>query len=298
MPYLANTVRRIWEDRFKRYSLLLLLVLGVVLIILPAGDQVARTSGQDLLPVATMVELPLLGVIDARDYSLPALAAILGLVDGLNPCAMWVLVYLISLILATKDQRKVWLLVGSFVLASGILYFLFMTAWLNAFLFIGYMRPLTLAIGLFALWVGLGNLYEWLKARGVPACEIVDPASKQQTLSRLRRLVMAPLSWASLLAMIGLAFVVNSIEFLCSAAIPAVFTHMLSLRPLSALHYYSLLLLYDFFFMLDDMVIFGAAAFAARSAMGERYARFSKPVAGLVMLTLGILMVFFPDALR
>jgi len=118
MPYSANTVRRIWADRFKRYSLLLLLVLGLVLIIVPSGDQLPRQADQGLLPVATVVELPLLGLIDAREYSLPVLAVILGLVDGFNPCAMWVLVYLISLILALKDRRKVWLLVGSFVLGQ------------------------------------------------------------------------------------------------------------------------------------------------------------------------------------
>ena len=98
--------------------------------------------------------------------------------------------------------------------------------------------------------------------------------------------------------MIGLAFVVNSIEFLCSAAIPAVFTHMLAISPLSTVRYYTLLVVYDFFFMLDDMVVFGTAAFAARSALGEKYARYTKPAGGLVMIALGIMMVSFPTALR
>ena len=81
------------------------------------------------------VTLPLLGEIDVTEYSLLALAVIMGLVDGFNPCAMWVLAYLISLIMTLNDRKKIWLLVGTFVAASGILYFLFMTAWLNVFLF-------------------------------------------------------------------------------------------------------------------------------------------------------------------
>ena len=93
-------------------------------------------------------ELPFLGRTDLTAISIPVLAIVLGLIDGFNPCAMWVLVYLISLILSVNDRKKIWLIVGSFVFASGVLYFLFMTAWLNAFLLIGYFRPLTIIIGL------------------------------------------------------------------------------------------------------------------------------------------------------
>jgi hypothetical protein len=212
---------------------------------------------------------------------------------------MWVLVYLISLILSLRDRRKIWLLVGTFVAASGILYFLFMTAWLNAFLLLGYIRHLTLVIGFFALWVGLTDLYETIRRRGAEeSCQIGDPESKQRTVSRIRKVVMAPLNFGSFLAVIGLAFLVNSIEFLCSAAIPAVFTHILSLRALGLVQYYFYILLYDFFFMLDDLVIFATAAFAATSSLGEKYGRYTRPFGGLIMLSLGLILIFFPTLLR
>jgi len=249
--------------------------------------------------VSTVVDLPLVGEIDANRFSMPVLAMVLGLVDGLNPCAMWVLVYLISLILSLRDRRKIWLLVGTFVAASGILYFLFMTAWLNAFLLLGYIRYLTLVVGFFALWVGVTDLYETFRHRGEKEiCQVGDLESKQQTVSRIKKVVMAPLTFGSLLAVIGLAFLVNSIEFLCSAAIPAVFTHVLSLRALGYVQYYFYILLYDFFFMLDDMVIFATAAFAASSSLGEKYARYTKPFGGAIMLTLGVVLIFFPTLLR
>jgi len=67
----------------------------------------------------TSLDLPFVGEIRLADYSLPALAIIIGLVDGFNPCAMWVLVYLISLIVSINDRRKVWLLVGTSSSARG-----------------------------------------------------------------------------------------------------------------------------------------------------------------------------------
>ncbi|MCA1765951.1 MAG: hypothetical protein LC633_06865 [Desulfobulbaceae bacterium] len=249
-------------------------------------------------PPSTIVEIPLVGEIDARDFSLPVLAVVLGLVDGLNPCAMWVLLYLISLVLSLKDRRKIWLIVGSFVAASGVLYFLFMTAWLNAFLFMGYVRELTLLIGFFALWVGITDIYESIRDRGRPTCQIGDRESKNRTMARIKEVALSPLSVGSFFAIVALAFIVNSIEFLCSAAIPAVFTYILSISPLGPLQYYMYILIYVLFFMLDDLLIFAAAAFAVTSSMGEKYAKYTKPVSGAIMLAIGVILIFFPDVLR
>ena len=242
--------------------------------------------------------IPIIGEIRLSDYSLAGLAVTLGLVDGFNPCAMWVLAYLISLILILKDRRKAWLLVGSFVFASGVLYFLFMTAWLNAFLLIGYSRPVTLVIGLAALGAGMLNLREYIAMKGVITCEVVGPESRRKTMSRIERLVSSPLNLATIAGIVALAFVVNSIEFVCSSALPAIFTHVLSLSNLSPLGYYGYILLYDLFFMLDDLIIFGSAAFAMSSHLGDRYVRYCKPVGGTILVILGALLLFAPQFLR
>ena len=243
------------------------------------------------------VTLPFIGEVKLSTYSLPSLAVILGIIDGCNPCAMWVLVYLISLIATLRDRRKIWLLVGSFVFASGVLYFLFMTAWLNAFLLIGYSRPVTIVIGLAALGGGILNVREFIKAKGVVVCELGDEESRKKTMSRMERIVFSPLTLATIAGIVGLAFVVNSIEFLCSSALPAIFTHVLSLRNLATFKYYAYILLYDFFFMLDDVVIFSLAAFAVTSSVGDRYVKYSKPAGGAILLVLGVLLLFAPNLL-
>ena len=242
--------------------------------------------------------LPIIGKIRLSDYSLSSLAIMLGLVDGFNPCAMWVLAYLISVLLILNDRRKIWLLVGSFVFASGVLYFLFMTAWLNAFLLIGYSRPVTIAIGLVALGAGILNLREFITTKGAIACEVMDLGSRKSTMSRIERVVSSPLNLAGVAGIVVLAFVVNSIEFVCSSALPAIFTHVLSLADLSGLQYYSYILLYDLFFMLDDLIIFASAAFAVTSSLGERYAKYCKPIGGAILLLLGMLLLFAPHWLR
>jgi len=243
------------------------------------------------------IDLPIIGKIKVSDYSIAGLAVILGLVDGFNPCAMWVLAYLISLIMVLNDKKKAWLLVGSFVFASGVLYFLFMTAWLNAFLLIGYSRPVTVVIGLVALGAGVLNVREFIKTKGAIVCEVVDAESRQKTMTRIERIVSSPLNVATIADIIALAFVVNSIEFVCSSALPAIFTRVLSLSSLSMFQYYAYILLYDFFFMLDDLIIFGSAAFAMNSSLGDRYAKYCRPLGGAILLALGIMLLFAPNLL-
>jgi len=237
------------------------------------------------------IVLPIIGEIIPADYSLPALAVILGLVDGFNPCAMWVLVYLISLIATLRDRRRIWLIVGSFVLASGVLYFLFMTAWLNAFLFIGYIKPVTTVIGLVALGGGILQIREVIKTKGAIVCEVTDEESRKNTMTRIQKIVSSPITLGTIAGIVVLAFAVNSIEFVCSAAVPAIFTHVLSLASLTTFQYYGYILLYVVVFMLDDLVIFGSAAIAMNSSLGDRYAKYFRPVGATILIILGVLLL-------
>ena len=244
------------------------------------------------------IVLPIIGEIIPAEYSLPALAVILGLVDGFNPCALWVLVYLISLVATLKDKRRIWLIVGSFVLASGVIYFLLMTAWLNVFLLIGYVRPVTIVIGLVALGGGIWQVREFIKAKGEIVCEVTSEDSREKTMARMQRIVSSPVTFATILGIIALAFAVNAIEFVCSAAIPAVFTHVLALSDLSTVRYYSYILLYVFFFMLDNLIIFGSATIVMTSSLGVRYAKYARPVGATILIILGALLLFAPDWLH
>jgi len=242
------------------------------------------------------MDLPFLGRTDVTKMSLPLLAVVLGLVDGFNPCAMWVLVYLISLLMNLNDKRRLALIVGTFVFSSGVLYFLFMTAWLNAFLFLGYVRAVTIIIGLVALGGGILSIREFLETKGAMVCKVTGVDDKKKLSARMKELVSAPLTWMTFAGIVFLAFTINSIEFVCSSAIPAVFTQVLALSGLSPLEHYAYIALYDIFFMLDDLLVFGSALLIM-SNTGEKYARYCKIIGGAVMLLLGMMLLFAPNLL-
>lgn len=246
----------------------------------------------------TEVTVPVFGTIRFADYSLPALAVILGLVDGFNPCAMWVLVYLISILMMLNDRRKAWIIVGAFVMASFVLNYLFMTAWLNAFLLIGYARPVTIIIGAVALAAGIFNIYDFIKTRGQIVCEVVAPEERKSTMSRVESIAASPITIGMLISVIALAFIVNSFEFVCSAALPAIFTRVLTLAGLTTFQYYLYIFLYVFFLMLDHLVIFSAAVLALNTSIADRYMKYCRPIGGTILVVLGVLLLFAPHVLQ
>jgi hypothetical protein len=137
-----------------------------------------------------------------------------------------------------------------------------------------------------------------VRSKGVTTCDISDAESRNKTRNKIQKIIYAPLTPLTILGIIGLAVAVNSIEFVCSAGLPAVYTYVLSIHPLSSFQYYAYIMTYVFFFMLDDLVIFGGAVLAASSSFGERYVKYTKPLGGIIMITMGIWLIFFPDLLR
>ncbi len=247
-----------------------------------------------------IVDYPLLGKIKLNDLSLPILTAVLGTLDGFNPCSMWALIILITLLINTGSRKKMWLVGSVFILASAFSYFLFLTAWLNAFLLIGYLKIVRLLIGLLAIGVGIYFLYDAYKKRkqDVLTCEVSNEETKNKIIQRLENTLHKKSIWAVIIGIIMVAFSVNLIELMCSAGIPAIYTQILSQNHLPRLSYYLYLIGYDFFYMLDDIIVLIIAGLTWQLLQGtQKYTKYSHLIGGVLILILGIIMIVNPGLL-
>jgi cytochrome c biogenesis protein CcdA/glutaredoxin len=231
---------------------------------------------------------------DAESLGLPAFTIVLGLLDGFNPCAMWVLLILLSVLVGVRDRRKVVAIAGTFVLVSGLAYFAFMAAWLNVFVLIGWSRPVQVAIGLIALVIGAIHAKDFFAfKRGI---SLSIPESAKPTIYRhIRGIVRADNISAAIAGTFVLAVLVNVLELLCTAGLPAIYTQVLSTRAESAWAYYGYLALYNVAYMFDDAVMVTIAVVTLhRMNLQEKHGRWLKALSGAVMLGLGLLLVFRP----
>lgn len=243
------------------------------------------------------VELPLLGTVDLRQLSLPVLTVTLAAVDGFNPCAMWVLVFLIGLLLGVREPGRMWLLGSAFLLASALVYYLIMAAWLEALLLVRAVGIVRVAVGVAALGAGLH--YLWSFARNPePVCHVTAPERRRRILDRLKALALEPRLGLAMGGIVLLAGAVNLVEFLCSAGIPAVYTGILAESGVPAWQHQLYLLLYLAVFMLDDAAVFVTAMLTLRATgLTGRYMHYGQLVGGLVLVVVGALLLLRPELL-
>jgi hypothetical protein len=121
---------------------------------------------------------------------------------------------------------------------------------------------------------------------------------KHLGLDRIKEFVHSRKFWLALGGIVMLAFAVNLVELICSAGFPVVYIQVLSLTPLPFWQYYLYLLGYIFFYMLDDMIVFVVAMITLQMlGVGAKYKQACNLVGGVLMLIIGILLIFKPEAL-
>jgi thiol-disulfide isomerase/thioredoxin len=240
------------------------------------------------------INVPLFGKIETKNFSLPILTIVLGALDGFNPCAMWALLFLISLLLGMKDRKRMWILGSAFIVASASVYFIFMAAWLNFILFIGLVIWIRVLIGAVALLAGGYNLKEYFTNPEV-VCKVTGTEKRKKIFEKLKNITHQKSFYLALGGIILLAFAVNLVELICSAGLPAIYTQVLVLSNLARWQYYAYLLLYIFFFMLDDLLVFFIAMVTLKmTGVTTKYARYSHLIGGILMFIIGLLLIFKP----
>ncbi len=252
-------------------------------------------------PVAPVVEpplnLPLIGALDPAALSLPVLTLVLAGLDAFNPCAFFVLLFLLSLLVHARDRSRMLLIGGVFVFFSGAIYFVFMAAWLNVFLLLGELRFVTLLAGLLAVVMGGLNIKDYWAFQQGPSLSIPDEA-KPKLFKRMRALVGGEHLPSLLAGAVTLAIVANSYELLCTAGFPMVYTRALTLHQLSTGTYYLYLVFYNLIYVLPLLGIVLAFTWTLGSRkLREREGRLLKLLSGVMMAGLGLLLLFYPEGL-
>lgn len=255
-----------------------------------------RRPRQPLPP--DQVETDWFGTLSATQMGLPLFTLTLGLLDGFNPCAMWVLLFLLSLLVRLQDRARIALVAGTFVLVSGAVYYAFMAAWLNVFLAVGMSDSVRMGLAALALIIGLVNVKDFFAfGRGVTLS--IPDAAKPGIFARVRAVMTAHALSASLVAVAALAVVVNFVELLCTAGFPAMYTAVLAQQGLSPAAHYAYLGLYILGYLADDalMVTLAVVALGSRK-LTEHTGRWLKLLSGGAMVALAGVMLLAPEWLR
>jgi cytochrome c biogenesis protein CcdA/thiol-disulfide isomerase/thioredoxin len=243
-----------------------------------------------------LVNVPFMGTKDVKQFSLPVMSFILGFIDGFNPCAMWVLVTFLIVLMQVGNKKRMWQIAGLFIVAEAVMYYLILNVWFGVWDFIGLDQIVTPIVGVLAVGGGLFFLWEGLKYDGT--CVVTNSKQKKNIRNKIKSLAAGEFTLLTILGVLGLAFSVNIIEFACSVGIPQAFTKVLEINQLTFIETQIQMAIYILFYMIDDLIVFGIALYSfEKIGITAKYTKVTNIIGGVLMLLLGALLVFAPELL-
>lgn len=225
-------------------------------------------------------------------------AILIGLVDGFNPCAMWILLFLISMLLDVKNKKRKWTLGLVFIIFSALVYFVFLMSWLELSVFLNKVGFIRLGIAVCAVILGTISIVKFIDSIGKDGCVVVNKENRKRIITSIKNIIKEKSFVFAILGMILLACSVNIIELFCSLGLPVVFTQILSLNEVSGTMRIVYSLIYVFFFMIDDLLVFFISMKTLElKAISNKYSKYSSLIGGLLMMIIGLLMIYKPEVL-
>ena len=236
------------------------------------------------------------GKVNLKKMSLITAAALIGLIDGFNPCAMWILLFLISVLIGMKDRKRMWILGLSFLITSALVYMVIMLSWINIAVKMTSIIWIRNIIAIIALIGGFVNLRSFYKERKESGCQVVDDKKRKKMFTKIKKFTSEKNFIIALIGVIGLAISVNVVELACSAGLPIIFSELLALNKTSDFMKFMYTLVYIFFFLIDDLVVFFIAMFTMKvTGISTKYNKFSHLLGGIIMIIIGMLLLFKPE---
>lgn len=259
-----------------------------------SSSQVIPTLSTE--PPGDYMDVPLIGRIDLSKQSLFLSTLLISLVDGVNPCSVWVLTMLLALVVHTGSRKKILIIGLVFLTITAGVYAIFIAGLFTIFTVVNYLKWIQLGVSLIALVLAVINIkdYFWYK-EGVSLT--ISDKEKPGLFQKMRNVLAASSGsfWGLITATAALGFGVSMVEFSCTAGFPVLWTNMLTANQVGKLEFSLLLVVYMFIYQLDELVIFLAAVFTLKATrMQEKYGRILKLLGGVLMLTLAVVMIINP----
>lgn len=240
------------------------------------------------------VKIPIIGKKNIKEVPIILSAIIIGLVDGFNPCAMWILIFLISMLLGMNNKKRMWILGISFLLSSAIVYFLFLISWLNLSVFLNKIIYVRVAISFIAILFGTLSVIKVIFKKD-DGCEVVNTKRRKKIINYIRKIIKEQSFILAILGIMLLAASVNVIELLCSLGLPVMFTQILTINEVSNIGKLIYSIIYIFFFLIDDIIIFIIAMKTLEiKAISNKFGKYSHLIGGIIMIVIGILLIYKP----
>ncbi len=255
----------------------------------------AQEVSSGVPPSKTELTVPLLGSVELGSQSLLLSTVLIGFVDGINPCSLWLLSMLLTVSLHSRSRQRVVVVGLVFLVVTALVYGLFITGLFTLTNLVSWGGPLTFIVVAVTAVLGLINLKDffWFQ-KGISLS--LPRKAKPGILQRMRLLVTERRSFGVLVASTAvLAAGVSVLELGCTAGLPLLWTQLLSAQNADAVTYAGLLAVYMVMYQVLPLLLFLGVVLTLKAVrLQEKEGRLLKLVSGVLMLTLSGVMLWQP----
>ena len=247
---------------------------------------------------ASSLDVPLVGAVSLEDRSLVLSTLLIGFVDGVNPCSLWVISVLLAIVVRSGSRRRVLAIGSVFLLVTAGMYAVYMVGIYSAMSVVGHLGAIQLVIAVVAGVFGVVSVKDYFAFKRGLSFTIRD-SSKPGIYHRMRAAAGQHDLLPALAATVTLAVGVSLLETPCTAGFPVLWTGLLAANDVQAVEASMLFLVYMLPFLVDELIVFGIAVVTLRATkMQERHGRLLKLVAGTTMLALAGTMLVRPETMN
>ncbi|WP_084124284.1 hypothetical protein [Demequina sp. NBRC 110054] len=255
-------------------------------------DPDASASGDNV------IDVPLAGEVDLDEQSLLVSTLIIGFVDGVNPCSLWVISVLLAIVLRTGSRRRVIAIGSTFLAVTALMYALYMAAFYSVLTVVGWMGWIQVLVALVAGIFGIVSVKDYFAFKQGLSFTISDSA-KPGIYKRMRAAASHEALLPALGATIVLAVGVSLLETPCTAGFPLLWTGLLQANDVGPIETVGLFVAYMIPFLLDELAVFAIAIVTMRATkFQDRHGELLKLFAGVTMLVLAAVMLLDPTLMN
>jgi hypothetical protein len=235
---------------------------------------------------------------DPKDVSLPVITIIIGALDSINPCAFFILLFLLSLLIYTRSRKRMLLIGGIFIFFSGFIYFLLMIAILFFFSAVEEQYIIGIIAGIVAIIFGALNIKDFFWFKKGPSASIPE-SQKPKLYKQMRKVVKITSLPALIVATIVLAITANTVELACSFVLPVVYLGILKSFALGNIENIVYLVIYNIIYIIPLFIFTMVVVITlGRWKLSEWQGRILKLFSGIMMFSLGVSLLIKPDILK
>jgi len=238
------------------------------------------------------LELPLLGHINLGKTSIVMTTLLIALIDGFNPCSLWVLSFLLNFILYSGSRKRVLLIGLTFLLVSAVTYGIFISGVFTIFSYIQELFYIRLFMFVFIIIFALVNIKDYFYYRKWFSFSIPERFKPEilKNLGKLSRIKGSNIKLLFFTAFLSIG--ITLVELPCTAGFPFLWMNIIQKANISNYVFLFLLAIYLLVYFIDELLIVFAVYITLQiKKLDENQGRKLKLISGIIMFYLAVIII-------